>query len=91
VHLLSGVLEDISRFLEGLCQRHIVRAASGCLYCWPLAVTTESPSIARLTVVQVSCGTLGLRNHLAGPLVSLGFDAWASPPQQGMGREISQR
>jgi hypothetical protein len=43
VQLLNGVPDDMGRCLEGLCQRHVTCSASGCLFPWPLGVTTVSP------------------------------------------------
>jgi hypothetical protein len=55
-----------------------------------LGVTVVSPPTAGLAVVWVPCTTLELRTHLSGLSVSLGFNAWSSLPQQGLGREMSQ-
>jgi hypothetical protein len=87
VQLLGGIPKDIGRCLEGLCQRHVTRAASGRLCPWPLGVMAVSPLAAGLAVVWVPRVTLGLSAQLVSPPARQGFDTWASQPQRGVGRK----
>jgi hypothetical protein len=57
---------------------------------WPLGVTTVFPPDTRLDMARVPCTLLRLRAHLTGPPARRGLDMWASPPQQGLGGEVSR-
>jgi hypothetical protein len=88
--LLGGVHENIIHCLEAQLLLCVVNTAFGHLRPCPLGVTAVSPPVAVFALTWVLRSTFGLRFHLASPSTSLGFDALASLPQRGLGREISR-